>query len=1508
MRLILNTGKKAMPLFFLLIFLSICLLLFFNSDEITNRVKSTLVQVIENQLGDDIEIGSITLFPLNRITLHQVKLMDGEEDFIQAERIVVSIYLHELLKGSKGIAKSIHEIQLVRPEVFLIKKEDGFTFEKYLNQNKGSKSNQGSEDKGDQLLELRPVIRFLNGSVHYRDEQMSEDIQNLNGWVTVNGKEVDLKLQGQIKGLNQTDFTVNGSVTPTMKIELSFNDLPIAELPKQYELPFMGIQDLQGKSTGSIQIQQNKNGKLSFSGRVSLSEGLVKLEQLPVTLDQLDGTVTFNERQIAIEKFTGRTDVGKFGVKGHVSNITNPNLALTITADEVQIENLQKIAPQLAQMNVEGMARGSVEVMGNWQDPLVKGQLAFSELQYQDLEVENLNLNLRYQNRFVKIQELTLDIGESHVKAPNGYLNFADLEQLSYSLNVDVENLDIYQLLSRLSLPIEEEIPQGILTGKIYLSGQGFDPEDITAIGFLSVQNAQYLEMPVDQMKVNFWLTAGDLGLSKIEVMTPYLFTTLTGSVDLDGEMDLQIEPSSVNLGWFGDRFGIPVRGEGTIQGEIRGLTSDPYFDGEIDLAQGHVYDQSFDQASGHIKVSQSEFILSDTSITKGENDFGVSGYVSFAKKNLDIQAEVYQSSLTDLREILGFMDIPFEMTGDISGQVQVLGPWSAPEVAGDLHVIQGGVLNQPFDSADLSFRWKDSDIYFNQFKVSYQNTVLEVSGIIDDYKRLDIDMTGQDFDLADIQQLREKIPQITGTANFRGKITGETTSPSFWGTISTNAIQYNGVPIEQLSALLQYEKGVLKIKPMKVVNQGSEYTLFGEIQFDDMQMELQIRNRSAYVSDLLRFTDLPIQELDYHLGGEIWIRGDLRRPKMILDISLGDNQNGELDVSGIFDLDRGMDFALQGTDFDLSLIKDYLPLDEFAYKLNGNAKVRGQFNQPWIELDVTLNDQTDGSLHLNGLYDLNNGMNLTINGEAFDLEPFASFVPKEIDYTGKVNLNGTINGQLDQIAADIYLELVGGSINEYQIDVLKGTIKLQNRSLLAIDQELRLADGNQVSVKGMVQLDDMTGPVDLEVNMKKGNLEILQMLVPGVKEASGSGYGEIYITGTLLKPIFEGELNLKSGFINYLDLDSIEDINGQIILSPERIQVAELSARYGKGTVGANGVIQLDGIMPEWIDLTVKSKNFHFVYGSVDAHGDTDNLKVTGSFFAPEIRGPITVHDTEVEVLPIFRWPLPESTGEPSKFSFAPKFYLELHPGKNVRATGTVPGNMSVTISDKNDNVLVIDTTGESVVLSGELFSRDGTLSVYSTNFRITHASASFVKFNKYIPILDIRAETTINDYRIFVDLAGLPTGNNNLTLNLSSEPFLTPPQIGALLANQGGLGELLQGDGDVTEMISDEIWRFISQGLRNEFLNKLEDSVENVLSLDLFRLDPVFLGDTKINIQVGKYLLDNFYVVYNRTFSQNPEQSIGFEYQIRSNIGLGGTYKGTGDYQLGLNANFPF
>ena len=76
----------------------------------------------------------------------------------------------------------------------------------------------------------------------------------------------------------------------------------------------------------------------------------------------------------------------------------------------------------------------------------------------------------------------------------------------------------------------------------------------------------------------------------------------------------------------------------------------------------------------------------------------------------------------------------------------------------------------------------------------------------------------------------------------------------------------------------------------------------------------------------------------------------------------------------------------------------------------------------------------------------------------------------------------------------------------------------------------------------------------------------------------------------------------------------------------------------------------------------------------------------------------------------------------------------------------------------------------------------------------------------------------------------------------------------------------------------------------------------------MDSFYLDPILIGETKINVEIGKYLGENFYVVYNQTFSQNPKRSYGFEYQIHSFLSLEGMYEGEGAYEVNLKFDYPF
>lgn len=1497
MKLILKTGKKFLPLFFLLLFGFTCLLIFFNSDQITEKAKTALIQVLEDQFAEQIEIEKVTLFPLNRITLHQVKIGTGSEPMIEAERIVISFYLHHLLKGVDGIVSGIKDIRLVEPQISVVKNEAGYSFEKYFSQNSDS-----------QGIAFSSVIYIDDGSLLYRDEKLNESLEKINGRVEIGQKEIKIKLKSQLTTLKEANFLVEGTITPEMNLKISFFDLPFAGLEK-YGLTSPEIKRFSGHGDGSITLKErllDGGVELDYFGQMRITNGSIELTEPDMVINELYGQITINRDYLVIQSLAGEILAGKFTVEGQISDLTDPKLSLILNTDGIQIEKLLPFLPISQDLEVSGLIRGRAEVVGNLNQLSVKGKLTSPELIYRGLQMHDILLEGRLQNSKLTLQQLKINVDEGSLLITGGHVDYENLAEIDYSMTVDAQSLDLQRILSATDF---SELIEGKLTARVYLSGEGLAHDQVTAIGSLEVKDGNYQEMPVDNLSASFWLTSGNLGLSKLVLATPYLTTELFGNVDLGGLIDLTVEPSYINLAWLGEKFDLPVAGQGSMKGQIGGQLANPYFAGEVSIEDGYLWDRQFDYLTGGLKLDKSNLSLTKAAVGKDAHRLELAGNIGFGNQALDLEVDVLQSSLQGLQDILQLTELPFELTGEITGQIALGGSFNKPRITGNLLATDGQALEQPYDRAELSFIWNDDDLFFNKFQVSYQNTTLLTSGRLTDYQTLDIEISGENFDLKDIQQISQHLPQISGQADFRGKLTGDISDPSFWGTISTDSIRYYDIPIEQLSALLNFRDGVLSIRPMKVINAESEYTLNGEISFIENTLELEIDNKHSRLTDLLRYTGLPVKEMDYTVGGKIWVKGELTKPFLEFDIALADGKEGELGLTGIYDLKDGMNFLIKGTNFDLSSSKAYIGLDKFGYTLDGQASLKGTLEDLNIETDIILNDLGDGQLAISGSYDLVTGMDLNLKGQRFDFLALKPLIPLDFDYTGLLDITGRIKGQVKILNADLKIAVTEGSLNGYPLKSFGGTLLLKEGVRLNLDQSLVLLDGNRIDVSGFIPLTDLDQEIDLKIDMPKGNLAVLPFLVPEVIKAGGQGDARLELTGSLKKPQLAGKINLVDGFIESTEIDLVEDITGSILIDQGRIVIDDLWAKYGPGQVELAGEISLDGLWPKEFDLTGKVKDFYLNHGSVSAMGDGD-VQITGELLTPEIRGSLVIHDTTVKVLPTFDWP---GSDEPS--AFAPTFYLELFPGDNVRVIGDSPLNMNVTIlkniNDKLDetaSMLVIDTTGEELIITGDLSSRSGTFNIYNSNFRITRASASFVEFNKTIPILNIHAQTVIDDYRIFVELDGLPTDSENLDWELTSEPELTQEQITALLAGQGGLGEFLQGDGDVTSMISDEIWRYVNQGLRSEFLNKLEESIEKALQLDSFYLDTELWGDTKINLQIGKYLEDNFYFIYKRTFSQNPEQSFGFEYQIRPNISVEGVYKDEGEYQVSLKANFPF
>ena len=1483
MKLILKTTKRVIPIFLLILFVSICVLIFFQTEEITNRVKGKLIETLEDKLNQELKIDSITLFPLNRITLHQIELRDDGKKIVEADRIILAYQFKDILKGPQEMIRGIKEIEVVEPQLYIRKEADSYNFEKFIKQREGN-----SQTKSD--LNLETTVKIFNGSIHYDDNQRTESLEKIKGKLSIDGSQIGIDFTSRIKSIQTSRIKVAGSITPELTLNLDFSNIDFN--PDDYDLNIKGLEKLTIKGSGSAKLKQ-RDGTLSYSGNLDFQNGNLLITQFPMEVRGAEGQIKFNNKQLVVNKLTGKTIAGDFAVTGQVSNLTDPDLAIDITTDGIDISQIQRYIPELKEQPLVGEVKGKVSILGSVKKPLVKANLKLPKITYNGMALKNIDLRAWYQDEFITLQNIDFTMNQGSFKGYNGYLNFAKQEKLSYSINVETENFNLHDFLTTIKL--EGEIPSGNVDGSLYLYGNGLDMANMSAIGFVNVFNGKYRDVAFDHLKANFWFTEKELGLSRLELVTPHINSNLAGNVKMNGEIDLTFEPSYVNLDWLGQQLGVDLKGNGMINGELRGKITDPTFRGQVELTRGYIYNQTFDKFIGEIEVDKSKLVLSDTNLTKGDSQFSFGGEINFDEESLNLTAEIEETSLAKIRNFQDLYEIPDGFSGDISGEVLLTGAWANPNVAGHLKAAEGMIFDYPYQETNISFEWKDKDLEIDAFDVTYQETSIYGSGKIEDLEEVIIDLNAKEFDLSLVDQLPKEL-DLKGKVKLDGQLKGKLTSPTFNGIVSSDSLEYDQISIEQLSVLIKYEENSLFIKPMKMINGDNEYTLIGEIIFDQKMLDMRVRTKHANVDELFKFANLPIRDLGYIMDGELLISGNFKNPLIEVDAIFSDNGNGKLKLAGNYDFVYGLDVRAEGQNFDLSSLNKYIPGEEFPYTLDGRMTVKGDLKDPESKLDITLKEPDQGQLQIKGEASLSS-IGLKIKGNHFDLTPLQDYIPGEKDDGGQSRKESE-NSLLQNLKLDIDLDLRDSSLENYKIKYFGGSIDIMEGAIIKLDQKMVLPDNNTVTAKGLVAPLDKEGPINLKLEITKGNLEILPLFVPGVEDAGGKGWGNIDVTGTMDSPQVRGAVNISAGFVKIKGLDLIKDISGEVKLVKDQALVKDLRGKIGQGNAKVEGSVELDGFMPDELNLEVDADNYHFVYGSIDAHGD-GKLYVSGPLMEPLIKGDLLIHNSEVGVAP-FDWPMPEGDA-PIK----PKFYLVLHPGDNLIVTGDSPIKFNATVTPNSDDKLIIDTR-DDVILSGELRSRSGTFNIYNSNFRITEAKATFVKFNKVLPLLDIHAMTTVNAYNIYVDLTGLPP--DQLAIDLRSEPELTKEEITMLLANKGGLGYLLEGEIDFTDMLSDEIWRYISQGLRSEFLNKLEDSLEKKLSLDKVYLDPVLLGDARMNLQVGKYLDDNLYIVYNRTFSENPEQSIGFEYQFHPNIGLEGTYKGDGNYQFGLKADFAF
>jgi translocation and assembly module TamB len=206
------------------------------------------------------------------------------------------------------------------------------------------------------------------------------------------------------------------------------------------------------------------------------------------------------------------------------------------------------------------------------------------------------------------------------------------------------------------------------------------------------------------------------------------------------------------------------------------------------------------------------------------------------------------------------------------------------------------------------------------------------------------------------------------------------------------------------------------------------------------------------------------------------------------------------------------------------------------------------------------------------------------------------------------------------------------------------------------------------------------------------------------------------------------------------------------------------------------------------------------------------------------------------------------------------------------------------------------ISGTLRNPVVTGRAQILEGTVVYQKREFEIETGIIDFVDQFQTEPEISLHAFSSIRKWTIHMDISGK---TDNLRFRLYSDPALTHEDILSLLVIGKTTGELGQGGGSYTGILTDKASEMVSQG------------VQSSTPLDEFTLGLDESGDqgANVNVTMGKQLSDRLKFIYSMdTEDEETIHTNAAEYKMLENVLLRAFNDSKGDFGTEVTLKLEF
>jgi translocation and assembly module TamB len=440
--------------------------------------------------------------------------------------------------------------------------------------------------------------------------------------------------------------------------------------------------------------------------------------------------------------------------------------------------------------------------------------------------------------------------------------------------------------------------------------------------------------------------------------------------------------------------------------------------------------------------------------------------------------------------------------------------------------------------------------------------------------------------------------------------------------------------------------------------------------------------------------------------------------------------------------------------------------------------------------------------------------------------------------------------------------------------------LELENGLLQVKSFQLK-GEGTSLSILGEVKLKEY---LNLFVN-GEADLDIFRLLTHEFSYGKGKAYLVLKITDQWNDPKIHGGLTVQEGTLRSETLGQTITITSMgLFFNQKQILLENLEGEAGGGHLKATGKLELKNLVPDNFGLLVDlmdakanlGEGFSLVFnGSFAFQGNLQSHQLRGE---AQIQRAAYTRRVDLKSFVLELQKTQNQAIQPTPFLGETKLNVHFGGRDNIWINNNV-AKLPLEVD------LFLKGTFDHPLLFGHVEARDGEVYFRNHVFKVQSGTLDFINPNQIVPILDLKAETTIRNYQVEMSLAGKLDKDKPLGLQLVSDPPLSETDILALLTVGKTAEELAAQPGQATgEAIS-----VPTSVLFDEFV---EDKVKELTGIDRFQVDPYATSSKAAagpRLTVQKRLLDDqLTVTYISAIDPSEEDVIKMEYQLGRNVSI--------------------